>query len=232
MKVKSCCRKTFCRRVTHPNTAANMDGVEDAIETWKTDIRLLREAGGQLPPDHQLRLTLIHVLPIDISAYVTMHLELPKYATYESLKRFVLKYVEVQRILRRAGHKPAHILDEARAPDAAKTSDASSKGSEYSDENDDEEAELLERLAAAEDVEERVEILAVMSKRGFRAPTRGQGGPRKRFTPSGGREVFSEGPEGHRVHHLRPKRLCGEGMPAAEGGEESAAVLRVRGERT
>ena len=147
------------------------------------------KAGGNKLDDSTRRLALIEMLPIDIASYITMHLELPEYATYESLKRFVLKYVKVQRNLRRAGHTPPHILDEARAPDAAKTTDASSKWSEYSDENDDEEAELLERLAAAEDVEERVEILAVVSKRGFRGLTRGQGGPRKRFMPSGGREV-------------------------------------------
>ena len=64
----------------------------------------------------------------------------------------------------------------------------------------DEETDLLDRLAATDDVEERVEILAVMSKRGFRAPTRGQGGQRKRFMPrapnggqTGAREVPPRG---------------------------------------
>ena len=82
-----------------------------------------------------------------------MHLEMPEYASYASLKRFVLKYVKVQRNLLRAGHRPAHLFDKARAPDAARKLDASSRGSEYGEETGDEEAELLERLAAAEDVE-------------------------------------------------------------------------------
>ena len=117
----------------HPKSAQNMDKVEEAITDWDTNIRLFMKAGGNKLDDSTRRLALTEMLPIDIASYITMHLELPEYATYESLKRFVLKYVKVQRNLRRAGHKPAHILDEARAPDAAKTSDASSKGSKYSD---------------------------------------------------------------------------------------------------
>ena len=40
----------------------------------------------------------------------------------------------------------------------------------------------MQRMAATDDVEERVEILAVMARRGFRPATRGQGGARK-FVP-------------------------------------------------
>ena len=42
----------------------------------------------------------------------------------------------------------------------------------------EDEQDLLAQLAEAETVEERVEILAVMQRRGFRPPTRGQGGQR------------------------------------------------------
>ena len=72
-----------------------MDGVEDAIETWDTDIRLFREAGGQPPPDHQRRSTLIQMLPIDISAYVTMHMDLPAHSSYNTLNKFTLSTSEL-----------------------------------------------------------------------------------------------------------------------------------------
>ena len=35
------------------------------------------------------------MLPPDVSAHVTMHMELPQYATYGALKAFALKYVKV-----------------------------------------------------------------------------------------------------------------------------------------
>ena len=46
------------------------------------------------------------------------------------------------------------------------------------DVEDPEEAELLQRFEQTDDLDEKIEILAVMRTRGFRAPTRGQGGQR------------------------------------------------------
>ena len=161
-------QKELLTSVLHPKAAANMERVEDALTEWNTNIRLFLKAGGQPMADSQRRLALIDMLPPDISSYITMHLDLPEYASYDGLRKFVLKYVKVQKNLKRAGHKPAHLLDEAPP--------ANEEGYET---DEDAEADLLRRLAETELVEERVEILALMAKRGFRPPTRGQGGPRK-----------------------------------------------------
>ena len=35
------------------------------------------------------------MLPVDVAAYITMHMELPEYSTYDKLFKFVKKYVKV-----------------------------------------------------------------------------------------------------------------------------------------
>ena len=49
---------------------------------------------------------------------------------------------------------------------------------------DPEYEELLGQLLSTDNVDDQVEILAVMNKRGFRPPTRGQGGDRRRQGPT------------------------------------------------
>ena len=153
-----------------------MDGVEDAVRDWNTNIRLFKKAGGTEPLDQAKRITLIRMLPIDIGAYVTMHWELPAYSTYDSLLKFVNKYIKVLRNLKGMSKSPAaraaHIVEDAESP-----------GAEAEDPYDPEHVELLDRLMATDDPAEQVEILAVMKTRGFRTPTRRQGGPRRSGPP-------------------------------------------------
>ena len=90
-----------------------MDGVPGALEEWDTSLRLLRAADGQEPPDEQKRLTLLTMLPAEVSAYVAMHLELPDLASFTGLKRFMLKYVKVlQNLRRKAPSLPAHLVEQ------------------------------------------------------------------------------------------------------------------------
>ena len=118
------------------------------------------------------RITLIYMLPIEISAYISMHETRDEYGTFDDLKRFVYKYVRTLRSLKRTGPRAAHLLADAPTPLEV-------------EEPDPDEEELMARLLASEDVEEQVEILAFMKQSGFRPPTRGQGGPR-RFAPRAG----------------------------------------------
>ena len=119
--------------------------------------------------------------------------------------------------------------------------DASAIAANDDDHDDDfDETELLRCLAETDDVEERVEILAVMSKRGFRVPTRGQGGPRKpavprfgntaaaRFgntaaAPPRGRDdmkFFNCGRKGHGTDECRQPKVDVKDRPCFECGEK------------
>ena len=51
-----------------------MDGVSGALEEWDTSLRFFRAADGQEPGEEQKRLTLLTMLPAEVSAYVSMHL--------------------------------------------------------------------------------------------------------------------------------------------------------------
>ena len=166
-------------------------------------------------------LSLIQMLPLDIASYITMHaMDLPAYATYESLKRFVMKYVRTLKTLHRGSQRPAHLLEEAPSQSGASEHGGSA---EY----DHEEDELLSRLDATDDPGEKIEILAVMKTRGFRAPTRGLGGPRQppttapatggptaRYMPPRGRQDVSCincGRKGHQSGECRqPRRETSE----------------------
>ena len=149
-----------------------MDGIEAAVETWNTNIRLFVAADGEQPTEEAKRITLIHMLPMEVSAYISMHESNIEYKTFDALKRFIYKYVRTLRGLKRAGPRAAHLLDEGPPPLEV-------------EEPDRDEEELMARLLATDDVEEQVEILAFMKQSGFRPPTRGQGGPR-RFVPRAG----------------------------------------------
>lgn len=134
------------------------------------------EAKGHLHPiDDARRLTLFQILPADIAADVTMHSGLSDYNYYETLQKFVIKYVKALQHLRRYAVKPAQLMDAEPIEDGGGNSV-----------DDHEEADLLDRLWSTEDVGENIEILAVMKARGFWPPTRLQGGQRRLGQLNGG----------------------------------------------
>ena len=68
---------------------------------------LFRAAGGQPPPDHQRRLTLVQMLPIDISAYATMHMDVPAHSSYDILKKSMIKYIRIMKNLKSRSSRTA-----------------------------------------------------------------------------------------------------------------------------
>lgn len=52
------------------------------------------------------------MLLADIAACVTMHMELPDYNTNDKLYRFIFKPCKFMLNLKRAGHRPAHAIEE------------------------------------------------------------------------------------------------------------------------
>ena len=149
-----------------------MDGIEAAVETLNTNIRLSVAADGEEPTEEATRMTLIQMLPMEISVYISMHESNVEYRAFAALKRFVYKYLRTLRSLKRAGPRAAHLLDDGPPPLEV-------------EEADPEEQQLMERLLAMDDIDEQVEILAFMKQSGFRPPTRGQEGP-GRFVPRAG----------------------------------------------
>ena len=70
-------RKDLLPLITNPKPATNIDNITVALENWDTNQRLYKAAGGDDIIEAQKRLAFIQMLPRDVCAYVTMHLELP-----------------------------------------------------------------------------------------------------------------------------------------------------------
>ena len=56
------------------------------------------------------------MLPPDVSAYVTMHSDMPAFASFEALKRFAFKYIKTLRSLGPRARKAAHLVEDSRPP--------------------------------------------------------------------------------------------------------------------
>ena len=87
-------------------------------------------------------MTLIQMLPMEISAYMSMYEGLPDYRTFPDLKRFIFKYVRTLRNLKRTGPRAVHhLLEKEDGPPPLET-----------EEPEFDEEELMARLLASEDV--------------------------------------------------------------------------------
>ena len=163
--------------MTNPKGAATLEKVESAIDDWDTNVRLFELAGGVAPERGSQRMSLISMLPLELSAHITMQLGNSKMDTYDKLKKYVLKYIKVIGNLK-GRTKAAHMVDvqgETVADSESTLDDVNAEDPEYT--------ELAERLVQVEDVDERIEILALMRSRQFKTPTRGQGGPGRQGPP-------------------------------------------------
>ena len=110
---KELLQKDLLVSVTNPKGASNMEGVEQAVLDWDTNIRLFKKAGGIEPSDYHKRITFIRMLPVEVGVYVSMHWELAEYNTYTKLKAFVFKYIKTLRNLRRPTARAAHLVESA-----------------------------------------------------------------------------------------------------------------------
>ena len=99
-----------------------------------------------------------------------MHMELPQYSTYISLKTFASKYVKVMQGISAARKRtrPAHVVEEAAQRELWEGETLESSAAE--------EAELSHGLMDSEDPAEQIEILASMRARGFTPAGRGAAG--------------------------------------------------------
>ena len=49
-----------------------MDNVESAVEAWDTHLRVFVAANGEAPTEEAKRMTLIQMLPMEISAFISI----------------------------------------------------------------------------------------------------------------------------------------------------------------
>ena len=47
----------------HPKPAKNEEEISLAITRWETDLKKYQEAGGDMPSDEDMRMTLLQMLP-------------------------------------------------------------------------------------------------------------------------------------------------------------------------
>ena len=171
---KAMVRRHLLPLVTNPRGAASVDKIEAAIGEWDTNCRLFAEADGPAQDEQSRRISLVSMLPKEVNAHISMHWDLPEYRTYTSLKKYIIKYVKTIINLNKS-IKPVHAVvpqQEVEPPPELP----------MTEEDEAAQAALMERLVHTDDPTERAEICAVMRNRGFRAPTRGQGGQRQRTT--------------------------------------------------
>ena len=94
--------------VTSPQPATNLDDLAQALEPSDTNLLLFKAAGRSEPEPGAKRLAFVGILPPDVAAHVSMHLDEPAYSIYATLKAFSMKYVKVIMGLaaaRRAGRR-------------------------------------------------------------------------------------------------------------------------------
>ena len=124
-----------------------MSEVEQRLEDWNTDCRLMIENGGKPPDEESRRLAFIEMLPSDMSTYATMRLDTdPEFATFAKVKKWALKYIKVQQLQNRKT-KNVHLVDLERQAPAWEPLAATENPEENDDDGGDWLAEQQELLA-------------------------------------------------------------------------------------
>ena len=87
--------------ITNPKPASDINHYDEAIRDWSTNLRLFETDGGQPSTGDAQRPAFTKLLPPDVAAHVTLHMDLPEYREFDALKRFTDKYVKVMTRLER-----------------------------------------------------------------------------------------------------------------------------------
>jgi hypothetical protein len=69
-------RRELLKVVTNPTPASTVEGLEKALEEWRTNKRLFTEADGKLPDSETMRLAFVAMLPHEVYTYVSRHLDM------------------------------------------------------------------------------------------------------------------------------------------------------------
>ena len=94
-------RRELLKVVTNLTPASNVEGLEKALEEWRTNKRLFTEADGKLPDAETMRLAFVAMLPHEVYTYVSFHLDMEEYDSLMKLEKFVMEYVKLWMARRR-----------------------------------------------------------------------------------------------------------------------------------
>ena len=109
---------------------------------WDTHKRLFEKADGKLPGPDQGRLTLIGLLPPDISSNVIMEMEKPGFESFSAIKKYALKLVKVLQNQKRQSRGGLNLVDAYRGVECEDKQEP-----EYEEEEVDFEKGIAEILA-------------------------------------------------------------------------------------
>ena len=72
-------RRELLKALTNPTRASSVEGLEKAMDDWKTNKRLFTEADGKLPDAETMRPAFVAMLPHEVYTYVSLHMDMEKY---------------------------------------------------------------------------------------------------------------------------------------------------------
>ena len=144
--------------ISNPKSAPDIHHYDDALRDWNTNLRLFKEAGGQRPSGDAERLAFTEILPPDVAARVTLHMDLPQYGNFEELRKFTDKYVKVMTALARQrkgvrSEAPVCLIDNINSN--GEEDGCAIGGAEHDDEDN-----LVYPALDGLDVDQRIEVLA------------------------------------------------------------------------
>jgi hypothetical protein len=190
-------RRELLKVVNNPTPASTVEGLEKALEEWRTNKRLFTEADGTLPDSETMRLAFVAMLPHETYTYVSLHVDMAEYDNLMKLEKFVLKYSKL--LLSRKRPRPAHVIEHESKEASSHLADEPGGGETHDGYYDppDYDPEFLQQCASvlnldAFDPAGRSDILAFM--RGRFNP-RASGPPRPGASPAYGPPA-SRGPAG------------------------------------
>ena len=69
-------RRELLKAVGNPAPASSVQGLEKALDDWKTSKCMFTEADGKLPDAETMRLAFVAMLPYEVYTYVSLHLDM------------------------------------------------------------------------------------------------------------------------------------------------------------
>ena len=87
--------------ITNPRPASDIHYYDEALRDWNTNLRLFKQAGGAPPTGDAQRLAFTKLLPPDVAAHVTLHMDRSEFTNFDVLRSFADKYVKVMTSLDR-----------------------------------------------------------------------------------------------------------------------------------
>ena len=94
-------RRELLKAVATPAPASSVEGLENALEKWRTDKRFFTEADGKLPDAETMRLAFVAILPHEVYTYVSLHLDMEEYNSLMKVEKCVMKYAELLMVRRK-----------------------------------------------------------------------------------------------------------------------------------